>query len=81
MEDLGTYYAILFHDPQLRRGLVDAAERTIRSRRGPSTTARLGARVGSGLRKLADLIERSTILDTDRKCVTTAHSANIRSEG
>lgn len=59
MEDLGTYYAILLHDPELRQVLVDQSQPTRPSRIPTSRLGSVRIRLAQTLVALAGRIEPS----------------------
>jgi hypothetical protein len=60
MEDLATAYAVLLHDPQLRRGLITEHERSVRRPANSRIRRRLRVWLVNGLLGLATRAPIST---------------------
>lgn len=59
MEPLGSHYAVLLHDPQLREGLAPTAGRSSRSDLRSSFALQLRARSAATLHQLAARVEHT----------------------
>jgi hypothetical protein len=61
MEDLGTCYAIIANDPELRRGVIRDAERSRRLRQASSIRRLIRGWLSKTLRGLAAYVEPSAL--------------------